>query len=353
MKTIKFLLKSLFSNAEVANEGKKQKWWLTFIVLILSLGLAILPNIITESGRNGSQYIKNYEQYNVDYSLERLSIEYLAGDSSKLDLVINEKNELVVGEKDFSTITGAKSVKVNDKDIYYISIKQNEKVTMHVTYIESSDNFQTLENAIILNEKEVVTADDGSTSYTSYARNILLLSKNLMTLKIYENNKVAALNETGTALKNEVAGVVSFSGLFSEISSQYKNLANMYNSTNPDLIQQNWENFFNQAYAPIKVTAVVYSSIIYTGLNTVVLIIMAFTTFLMSRFKTALCDKLKFTEAIQYVIYLALCPGLLSFIFYYIMPGLQQISFFTFLALRSIFFTTKFTRGEFSAKKAK
>ena len=83
-----------------------------------------------------------------------------------------------------------------------------------------------------------------------------------------------------------------------------------------------------------------------------VLVIMAFTTFLMSRFKNALCEKLKFTEALQYVIYLALCPGLLSFLVYYMIPTLQAVSFFTFLALRSIFFTTKFTRGEFSAKKA-
>lgn len=350
MKTIKFLLKSLFSNAEVAIESKKQKWWLTFVVLILSLGLAILPNIISEAGKNGSQYITSFTQYNVDYSLERFSIEYLNGENAKLDLTINEDNKLVVGENDFSKQAGAKSVKVNEEDVYYISIKQNDNVTMHVAYIKSSDNFKTLENAIILNEKESVT-EKNTTKYVSYARNTLFFAEDTVSLTIYQNNTLVELNETGTSIAKEPTYAATCSGVYTEISSQYKNLANLYNGTNPELIQQNWENFFNQAYSPLKLTTVLYSSIIYTGLNTMVLVIMAFTTFLMSRFKNALCEKLKFTEALQYVIYLALCPGLLSFLVYYMIPTLQAVSFFTFLALRSIFFTTKFTRGEFSVKK--
>lgn len=355
METLKFLFKSLFSNAEVATNGKKQKWWLTFVILIASILLAVAPNIVTGIKANGGSYVTNYTNQQVNDGLTTFSSEYLHGKDAKLNLTINN-GELIVGENSFDKLENRKVVKVGDKDVAYIDINVGGKTIMVVSYVESSSSYDALELAII-NDKKVETKDEEGniTKVTAPVVNSLFFSKKDFKLNI------AALTSTAEFKKDASGNYVfdgtvqhysQFKGVYTGISTAYSDLSNIY-ADSISKTEDNWVAFFNEAYKPLKFSSLVYSTVLYLALDVMALVVMIFTTFIMSRFKNSLCEKLSVATAFKFVVFLALTPGLISFLIHFIMPGMQSIAFFTCLAIRCIFFNTKFTRGALTGEQPK
>ena len=196
METLKYLFKSLFSNAEVATNGKKQKWWLTFVVLIASILLAVAPNIITGIKSNGGAYVTNYQSQQVNDGLTTFASEYLHGKDAKLNLTITN-GELSVGEKSFDTLENKNVVKVGDKDVAYIDINVGGKTIMVVSYVESSSDYEALELAII-NDKKVETKDEEGnvTKVTAPVVNSLFFSKTDFKLNVAALTSYVELTKT-------------------------------------------------------------------------------------------------------------------------------------------------------------
>lgn len=359
METLKFILKSLFSNGEVATKGKKQKWVLTFIIMLVSLILAILPSTITELKTNGSNYISNYESYYVSDGLVNFSNQYLK--DGKLVLKINENNELDVS-KSFDSLESKKtaSFKFNDKteNVSYAEVKStNNETILVVSYIDkkmddSTSYIESLEKAIYLNNIEIKTENEEETA-SAKVTNSLFFFKDGLKLNIVKSNTSVSFTKNETTNEYEYTGSVqsytSVKGSYSGVST-YKNLSELYTSNINDT-ENHWKTFFNEAYKPLKKDRIISVTVLYLALDVVAVVVMIFTTFIMSRFKSSLCDKLSIGDAFKYVVFLSLTPGILAFVVGYIMPSFAPVSFFTFLAFRCIFFNTKLTRGDFNQTK--
>ena len=362
MNIIKFLLKGLFSNKVIIEDGKKQKWWLSFVVLVVSIVLSVTPILINALNSNGSDYITSYTTRNVDYSLERLSVEYMNGNNAKVELKIQDQKMVMDETKSFANLENKKSVTLkNNETFYYVEISQDTNVTLIVGYVPySTEDINVYENEVAKLDyarKQLVanyqtTTEVNENGYLSATvHNTLIFSTNQFRLSISEPNSTVNYKvvENVVSLEKEPS-YVAFSGLYSEIDTKYQNLTNFYSSNRNQMIDR-WSNFFDQAYNPLKVSTALASTAIFVSLNAFVVLAMTITLMIMSRFKTALCEKLSFGASLKYISFASLCPAILSFVVYFIMPSMQSMAFFTFLALRSIFFSTKLTRGEFLADK--
>ena len=77
MKTIKFLFSSLISNDTVINESKHKPWWLAIVMMIVSCFVSIIPIFTSIMSVNGGSILTASENYNIDYSLKKFSLDYL------------------------------------------------------------------------------------------------------------------------------------------------------------------------------------------------------------------------------------------------------------------------------------
>ena len=164
MNTLKFLLRGLFSNEVIIKEGRKQKWWLTVLVLLLSILISLIPAFVSILNTNGSAVITNSMTQNVDYSLERFSFEYLNGDEAKIVLKIEDGKMKMEEGKTFSDIDTAKKITIKgDEEISYIEIGRENQTTMLISYIDFSVQKNPTYNNI--NEKMVDVRNALAVSY--------------------------------------------------------------------------------------------------------------------------------------------------------------------------------------------
>ena len=314
--------------------------------------MAVLPNILTSINTNGSDYITSYASRNIDYSLERLSIEYLNGENASISLKVEDGKLKMDETKSFAHASDKKEVILKDNEkFYYIEISQVEKVTLVVGYVSLTENYESIAEKMDYIQKQLLanyktSAETTKDGYdTATVHNTLLFSEEQFRLSISQANTTSLYKvNDGVVSTKEVLSYTSLVGVYDEIESEYSDLTSFYSSNKSHLLNR-WSKFFDQAYAPLKIQALLVNVFVFAALDLFVVLAMIITLLIMSRFKTSVCEKLSFATSLKYVAFAALCPGILSFVIYYIIPGMQSMAFFTFLAMRSIFFVTKLTRG--------
>ncbi len=365
MQTLKFLAKGLFSNSVIINDAKKQKWWLAIIVMILSVILSIVPAFTSIMNFNGGDIITGNTAIQVDYSLQRFSSEYLNGNDAKLVFKIQDKKLVMVEGKSIDDLQEKKTVTLKDgTNLSYLEIGRTvegkKEITLLVSYVKydaekekatyanlnekSEDVFNRLAiNYDIKNEK----GEKISKVYSS-----LVFFEESVTIKLYGTSSVQySIDENkDVSLKKVKASAVT--GLYGSVSQNNANL-NLFYNEDPDIITSKWEDFFTEAYSPIKTQSLLMQTSVYSGLNLIVILLMSLTLFIMTRFKSSACGKQSYGTCLRLISFSALCPGLLCLLVGFMLPSLQSIAFLTFVGLRSIFLSTRLTRGEIAPAPAK
>lgn len=359
MKTLKFLLKSLFSNGTIIKEGRKQKWWLTFLILVLSIAISLIPTLVTILNTNGSAIINNGQTQNIDYALERLSFEYLNGNEAKVVLKIVDNKMVMEENKTFSDVEEHKelTIKGNEK-VAYVEIGRDNEPILLVTYVKFSiqenaaynnigEKVSDVKNQLYISHKTADKEDDEGYS-TSRLINTLIFAEDGFYFFAYENNSTTKykLNADGTLSFKNTAQENGLVGTYGNIASKNANLTTFANSTSPTQTVERWKSFFDQAYKPQKTATLITSLLIYASLNVVIVLVMSLTIVIMSRFKSAQCGKIGFGGALKLVSFATLCPSILGMLLGFIIPKLQAISFLMFVGFRCIFLSTRLTRGE-------
>ena len=359
MKTLKFLLKSLFSNGVIIKEGRKQKWWLTFVILLLSIVISLIPMMVSTLTANGRAMITNYQDRNVDYALERLSYEYLNGDNAKVVLKIVDGKMVMEEGKTFSDVEEHKTVKIEgDEEVSYIEVGRDGDPILLAAYVDYSIQNNPSYNKVgdkvsdVLNQLAVAykTADekDDEGYYKSRLINTLIFASESFYFTTYDNTATVKylVGSDGKLNFKDKGESSSYTGTYGSIESRNSNLTTFFNASSSNQTVERWKTFFDQSYEPQKMTNFLMYLLIYSSLNVLVLLVMSLTIVIMSRFKSAQCGKIGFGGALKLVIFATLCPSIISMLVGFIFSQIQSISFLMVVGFRCIFLSTRLTRGE-------
>ena len=371
MNILKFLGRGLFSNKVIIDESKKQKLWLAFLILILSIVISIIPTFSNIVNVSGGDIVKNTSTQ-FDYSLQRLTTEYFNGNDAKLSFHIekekdengNEKSKLIIDEgKSIDDLQEKKEITLLDGSTlsYFEIAQENEsgrEITLLVSYVKYDKNSDTTYQSLTEKATDVYNRLAGNSLYdikngsgelvgTSRVYSTFLFFDESFSVRLYAPGSTTRyfMSENTVTLTNTSNATAQLSGLYSTISTNNSNL-NLFYNTNPDLIISKWKAFFDESYSAIKTQTLLVNCSVYSGLNLMIVLLMSLTLFIMTRFKSSACGKQSFGYCLKLVSFAALCPSLLSLLIGFMIPSFQSISFLTFVGLRSIFLSSRLTRGD-------
>ncbi len=370
MKTLKYILRTLFSNKGIIDEGKKQKWWLCIILFIVSIVLSILPTIITSANTQGSSIITaNYAQ-NIDYSLEKFSIDYLNGNEAPLSMKIKDGKLSFDEGKSFSDLKDKKSLKLlNEQDTFeYIEIKKendnNPAITTMIigytsysdaqksTYSSSSEKLSYIATNLTPLFKTNEEANENGYFESCLPQLLVFFDSELQMMLFENNNKIEYKMENDKVVINgKINNKSYYQGLYNGITSPAsQNFNNFYNEENKPAIIEKWKSMLNQAFEPLKNSTILQATYMYGALNSLIILFLGFLVFLMSRMKSAACEKMNLLEGLKLSTLMALSPALISFILSFVLQGsIVSMIFIMGVSLRAVFLTTKMTRGDVPA----
>ena len=358
MNTLKFLLRSLFSNEAIIKEGRKQKWWLTVLVLLLSIIISLIPAFVSILNTNGSAIISNAQTQNIDYSLERFSFEYMNGSDAKIDLKIVDGKMTMAEGKTFKDLEDAKTIQIKGgEEVSFLEIGRENEPTLLVTYVDFKvrdnpsydnigDKMTDVRNALAVYYPTSDPVEEDGYS-TSKLKSLLLFTEEYFGIYVYNYDATTKFKiDNGVIDLKDTASPAGMTGSYIEIEERNQHLNSFFNKTTPAQTVERWKSFFDQAYQPTKMANLGMTLIIYSSLNVLVILIMSLTIVIMSRFKSAQCGKIGFGNALKLISFAALCPSILGMIISFAIVSLQSIGFLMFVGFRCIFLSTRLTRGE-------
>lgn len=372
MNILKFLLGGLFSNTVISNESKKQKFYVAIIVFILSIVVSIVPTFTSIINVNGGDIVTKSESLQFDYSLQRLSNEYLTNkkdEEAKLKFHIQD-GKLVV-EKAIADLENKKEVVLkNDESLAYFEIgqlndqKEMQTITLLVSYVEynaekDGEVYKTqsekLEDAfahLATASDYVIKNEENEPTNKSHMYSAMIFCQEYFAIRLYGANATTEFTRNGNEVTLSKSATTSgqLTGVYSSVSIYNSNLNDFY-SDSQERILLNWKEFFTESYKDIKTESLLFNVSAYAILNTSVILVMALVLMIMSRFKSSACGKLSFVASFKYMTFASLCPAILSLVLGLFMPALQMVSFVTFAGIRSIFLSTRLTRGELNQSK--
>ncbi len=318
---LNFTLGSLFSNNRILS-GKDRKFYQSFIVVVLSLIFAILPIFTITMKSSGSEILTKTDNASLDVSLHLFS-KYLYDEKAN-------------GVKFVTTPEGtfeATGFKDNIKEIY-----AGEKLLLTIRILKAEEN----PNDVADFYRQGINLE-GKPSETP--KSFILISDKKMNICIFAKNAKNTLTEEGTIKK-----VASYTSSYVGYPSNFKNqdFANLYdNSENgAEITYKNWKHALNKMYEPYKTTNVLYSVGLYTAINIAIILTMALITMILTRLKSAQCDKMNYRQALNCMNYAALCPALIGMLIGFLISSLASIGFVICIGVRSVFLGFKASQNK-------
>ena len=311
----KFLGKTLFSNTNIL-AGKKRKFYQSLIIVTLSLIFAILPVFVYTVSVKGSSILTKSANGSLDVSLNLFS-KYLSEDSSA-SLKVNDKGEFEVNG-------------FNEKSFY-----AGEKHLLTVRVIDEGDNLETIKKYY----NDGIT--DGVASETP--KSFMLISKTKIYIYTFASDSKNELYEDGTVKKNAsytssyVGDGKNFKG--KDFSTFYKNEVG-----GEDYCYNEWKNALNKMYKTYKLNSLFYSCFVYTGLNVVIIVTMALVIMILTKIRSATCEKMTFIESLNCVNWASLCPSLISILIGFLISNLAAVAFIICMSIRAIALSIKATQA--------
>lgn len=305
----KFIFGSLFSNNRILS-GKDRKFYQSFIVVVLSLIIAILPIFTITMRSSGSSILTKTDNASLDVSLNLFS-KYL-------------NDEKANGVKFVTTPEGTFKVDgFREKEIY-----AGKKLLLTVRVLDDTED----PNVIADTYRHGIT--DGKPSETP--KSFILISDKKMNICIFAKNAKNTLTEERTIKK-----AASYTSSYVGYSSSFKNqdFADLYDNSEKgdEVTYKNWKHALNKMYEPYKTTNVLYSVGLYTAINIAIILTMALITMVLTRLKSSQCDKMNYRQALNCMNYAALCPALIGMLIGFLISSLASIGFVLCIGVRSVF----------------
>ena len=325
MKTLKFILASLFSNKRIVDEGSQHPFWVAIIIFLISLVIAVVPMTVSIISVQGSSLITTTENYALDYSLQKFSIDYLNDQSEAKAYVIDDQMVFVNFDE------GA-------------DISHNGHVTLAVRYLPNENDLGKLLKSI--KTSYVIESEETTDNKVSEIPSMLIFGKTNMYLYLYAGNATCTFTESNgeITISNETQAARSQAYNYVDIPENLSSLNSFYsvNSKNTDNILSNWENFFDKAYENPRNHAALVSSFMFLGIDVAIVIILALVLFLLSRTKSSPV-KLSFLTALKFDMFATLSPAIIGMIISLFWSAIAYIGFIICFGIRATFLGMKTT----------
>ena len=309
---LKFIGGSLFSNPNVL-EGKRRKFYQALIIGLISLIIAIVPIFSFTMSIEGSQVITKQDNSSLDTSLTMFS-KYLS-----------ENDEASV------TINAQGKIKVEGITEYVISSSEGRHL-LSVRYATDEEDPNEIANHYT---NGIV---DGKPTDTP--RSFIILQSNSIYICTFALNAKNTLNEDGT-IKNKANYTSTYTGEPKELKGT--DFATYYTSEigGAEACVEKWKSALDKMYTPIKTSTVLYSVSIYSLLNFIIMLTMSVIIMILTRLKSAQCEKMRFVESLKCVFFASLSPAIISLLIGFMISSFASVAFVMCIGIRCVFLGSK------------
>lgn len=310
---LKFIWSGLFSNQAVL-DNKNRNLYQAFIVLLISLVVAVLPVLGATLGTNGSDILTNSKNGSLDVSLNLFS-KYLSEDENANFYTTNDGKYVVTGFKE-KVIT--------------------DSTGKHLLTVYAADNGEVLTDIVTKYTNGYV---DETTKISETPRSLMLISDDVLYIYVFAGDAKNEIKDG--AIKKSATPTNTYLGY----ATEYKevNFQDFYkNELGGDQYSlDQWKKSLNKMYEPYKQASVLYNCSIHLLLDVIIAFTMTLIIFILTRLKSNQCEKLTFNQSLKCVCFSSLSPAIVAWLISALIPTLGSVGFIMCLGIRCVFLGSK------------
>ncbi len=346
MKTLKTVLKSLFSNNACIEGGRHHPWWVAIIIFLLSMWIAVVPVFSQTITKSGSSFAST-NTYNVDIGLQRFVED--ANDKG-LTMIIKEADGL-------GHYLDMDQEKWNEAYTYadhygyhaYQHINADSKVDFEVFYVS---DLKTSDLNDIMKDREVKNEETGEITYESRMSSFIAFGKTELVLYQYNMNSTTAVGNTYGDYKNTKVGtnILDIEKVtIGENVVTHKTVTPEQYTAYKDGVWNNWKAFFDDAYLYNRGELTWRTTLLMIGINAGITIFMGLMIFILTRGKSNPFRIYTFIECQLIAFWSTLSPSILALAFGFLFSSFSQVIFPLLLGVRVMWMSMKSLRPEYTA----
>lgn len=340
--------KSLVNNTVALEEGRRSKWWSSLILFLLSIIIAVIPTMIV-TGKVKGQDVFRGSLYSTEVYLQKFHENLSDND---VDLIItNEKPNSYISHSENFELTFNNELTLKD-DIetevafkYYSFSKEidgKETEVFRVYYTGNIDKVMMKKNKILSPQSFLSSYLFDATPEITNISSHLIIGKNDLLLRIYNPAKAT---KGSTPVKN-------LSGVYTNINDG-TNLKDFYTKDKDgnaisasdvnfsEQFMDNWKQFANNLYKPIKTKVFFSQSGISLLIYAVLSAFIGLVIFLITRGKNNPNRDIRFGESMKIGCWLLLTPALITLLIGSFAPQMAALIYIGSLGMRTVWLSMR------------
>lgn len=344
MKTFKLFLKSLFNNEACVTGGRHHAWWVSIILLVLSLGLSIVPVLVQTATKTGDSFIKT-ASYGVENGLRcfveesndkglKMEVKALEDGTKYLDCdqAIWNATYTYADHYNLHAYQHKNGVSVVDFEVFYVSDLTNDAINC------------------ILNDAETVS-ETGEVSYGKRKTSVLVFGKTEVLMYLYNMTSTTLVGSCYGDYKNFDVGYNILSLENVNIDGQ---IVNHKNATPENYARytagvfENWKEFFNKSYLWNRGQLTWRTTLLMLGINAVLVVFMGLMIWILTRGKTNPFRIYTFLECQFISCWASFTPAILTLALGFLISTFSQVMFPLLLGVRVMWLSMKTLRPDYN-----
>lgn len=330
-KFLKFLGIGLFSNRKLIDESEEHSYLSAFIVLFISLIIALVPIFVSVMNTNGGGAISASNNAGLDNSLVVFS-KYLSDNKDNISLKIDENGKVDVDASHFAD--GSKE--------YIVYVKQTkdgvdiDKEVLAVRICSSS-------NAADFQKMYAYGCHELNGQVSATPRSYLIITEDNLFLGTYLNTATNTLSEDNTSVATLATANATITGFHKDAKGT--DFTTLYGESYTTAVT-NWTELLNKEYLSVKYNTLWINLGILTGINAGIVLIVSLLIMILTRLKSSQGVKLNYVQAFKIVCFSSLSPAIIGMALGFFMTMFAQIGFVLCIGLRSTFLGMKASRPD-------
>lgn len=352
--------RSLFSNDAAIEGAKKAPWWIGIVMGVVSVLLPLIPLTVSTVNTKGSQSLGTYA-LNTDTYLTAASLAAKANNTTfeivngeclmKVNgSVVERDNEAEASEPIYTYTASANEIGENNFptgnvintyafQVYYTSLPFSSKEQSSVKDVISNISKRTYRSGTTTLYVEEEPLKDGE---SLYAPSYVVIYKTGIYFSIHQEKSTTIYAYTAynsdwkhtkdCDLLDRVLTVEGYDTEASKNINNYDYVQGVYN---------NWKKVVDETYETAKVEALRNSLLIYGGVYLLLVILMGFMLWLLTRGKNNMFNYLTFWVTTKISCWSSLSPAILALILGFIIPKFAAFMFIILLGLRVMWISMK------------
>ena len=297
---------SLVNNAAVIRGAKNGPLWLTIVMFVLSIIVAIIPNFVSQVRTNGSSFL-NSAAYKLDEHITSIALDL---DKSNHKIAISEDHELTLKKNgnpvDLSTYGSAKpyvyyenyNTKKYEFVVYFTNSTERKDRTEDINAIREQYFVTTMTEGEKDEEGNKISPDVYTTTpataetENAYHPSFIVFSKNAIFVEIYSTYTNAIINrsaigdfKTIKATDNLLKDLLTVKVKDQEGNEVEITDKTMSNSKFISGVYNNFKVVLNKSYETVKVSNTWTTTGLYAGIFFGLTLLMGFVVWILTRGK--------------------------------------------------------------------